>query len=247
MSNGPAAQEKKKGLGPLAWIAIGCAGIAILGGLGLLVSGFFVYKMEEEVAEEIEENPIAATSRLIAAANPDIELVEADEVDRVVTFRNVRTGEEFTFDFHDIEEGRLSFHSEDGAVSVELEADDADKGSLRITTEDGTASFGANVGVEGFPGWVPIYPGTSPQGMFSTETPEMRSGAYSLKTADDLSEVINYYVAALEDKGFEIVNRVVVSDTTLLTAQSSDESRTVNVTTSVEAGEVQVVVNFSEK
>jgi len=247
MSNAPSTQEKKKGLGPLAWVAIGCAGIVILAALGLVVGGFFVFKAVEEVAEEIEENPVLATSKLIAAANPEIELVEADEFDRIVTFRNVRTGEEFTFDFNDIEEGRISFQSEDGSVSVELEADDDDRGSLRITTDDGTASFGANVGVEDFPDWVPIYPGSSPQGTFSTDTDESRSGAYSLETADDLSEVIDYYVDALEEEGLEIVNRVVVSDTVHLTAESSDGSRTVSVTAGEEAGKVQVVVNFSEE
>jgi len=248
MSENQLPQEnKKKGLSPLAWIAIGCAGFIVVGAIALIVAGFFVFNVAREVAEEIEENPIVASSRLIAAASPEIEFIEADEAARVVTFRNVRTGEEFTIDFDDIEQGRVSIHTEDGSASVELETDDNDPGRLRITTEDGTASFGANVEVADFPQWVPVYPGATPQGMFVTDTPEMRTGSYTIRVADDLSEVIEYYVAELEDAGLEIVHRTATSDTTVLTAQSSDESSTVTVTATVESGEVQLVVNFTDK
>ena len=71
MSNDQAQQEKKKGLSPLAWVAIGCAGIVVLVAAGLAVSGFFVYRMVEEVADEIDDNPVVATARLIAQKHMD--------------------------------------------------------------------------------------------------------------------------------------------------------------------------------
>lgn len=57
------------------------------------------------------------------------------------------------------------------------------------------------------PDWVPIYPGTEPQGTFASDTPEMRAGAFSFETDDDLDQVLSFYVSELEAGGFVIQNR----------------------------------------
>ena len=70
---------------------------------------------------------MAATARFIAAANPEIELVDADKSNRIITFRNTETGEDFTFDYDDIEEGRFSFTSGDDSASIEFNTDGEDE------------------------------------------------------------------------------------------------------------------------
>ena len=108
---------QKKGTSPWVWIGIGCAGIVVLGFVAFGILGYFLYGKAKDVAREMEEDPIAVTSRFIAAANPDVELVSADKDSRVVVFRNTETGEEFTFDYDDIEEGRIAFTSGDETAS----------------------------------------------------------------------------------------------------------------------------------
>jgi hypothetical protein len=197
----------------------------------------------------MDENPVVAASKLIAAANPEIEIVEADEENRIVTFRNTRTGEEYTIDFEDIEEGRINFFSDDESVSINVEAGDDNAGSLTVTTDEGTTKFGAVAGSEDLPSWLPVYPGTTPVANYTSETAEGRNGAYTIETTDSLDEVIDYYVAELEGKGFTIESRFTSSDGAMIISKSSDGALMVNLAVSVDddEGTVEAVVNFSEK
>ena len=131
---------EKKGLSRWVWVGIGCAGFLVLGAVAAGVGGYFLLGKAKEVAREMEEDPIAATSRLIAAANPEIELVTADKQEGIVTFRNTETGEEFTFDYSDIEEGRFSFESGDDKTSFSL---DSEGERMTITTDEGTVTLEA--------------------------------------------------------------------------------------------------------
>jgi hypothetical protein len=219
----------------------------MLGAFALFVGGFFIFNKARQVAEEMDENPVVAAAHLIAATNPDIELVQADEEHRVVTFRNTKTGEEYTIDFEDIEEGRISFHSDDESFSLELESEEGEEGRLTITTDEGTTRFGAGTRIEDLPSWIPVYPGTVPEGAFTSETEEGRSGAYTITTDDELEDVLDYYVSMLEKRGLEISNRATSEDGAFLMAKSSDESLSLNIAASVEDGGTQVVVNFNEK
>jgi hypothetical protein len=241
------APEKKKGTHPLVWVAVGCAGIIMLGVFVLVVGLFFVFNTAKDVAQGLDENPVVAMARVVAATNPEIELIEADEESRVVTFRNTRTDEVYTIDFEDIEEGRISFHSDDESVSLELEKDDDEEGRLTVRTDDGTASFGGGVDMRNMPSWIPVYPGTTPKGTFSTESEEGRSGAYTISTEDDVEDVLDYFVRELEGRGLEIVNRATSNEGAFLMAKSPDENLTINLAASVEDGTTRVVVNFNEK
>lgn len=251
MTNGqlpPIPQQEKKGLSPWVWLGIGCAGILAIAAVAVGVGGYFIYGKAKDVAREMEDDPIAATSRFIAAANPEIELVDADKNNRIITFRNTETGEEFTFDYDDIEEGRFSFTSGDDSASIEFNTDD-DGGGMTITTDDGqTMTYGA--GASGHPDWadwVPVYPGTEPQGTFASETPDMRAGAFSFETKEGLDEVLDFYVSELEAGGFVIQNRTTTPTGAMLVATTSDEVRSVTVAASVNDDGIGGMVNFTEK
>ncbi len=250
MTNGqvpPIPQQEKKGLSPWVWLGIGCAGILALAAVAVGVGGYFIYGKAKDVAREMEDDPIAATSRFIAAANPEIELVDADKNNRIITFRNTETGEEFTFDYDDIEEGRFSFTSGDESASIEFNTDD-DAGGMTITTADGQTTYGA--GASGHPdwaNWLPVYPGTEAQGAYASETPDMRAGAFSFETTDGLDEVLDFYVSELEAAGFVIQNRTTTPTGAILVATTSDEVRSVTVAASVNDDGIGAMVNFTEK
>lgn len=237
-------QSDRKGLSPVAWIAIGCAGILVLAGIATFVGGIFIFKKAKNVVQEMEDNPVLATAKLIAATNPDVELVAADEETQTVIFLNSETGEEFTFNYQDIEEGKFSFTSEEGTLEVDASEEE---GRLTVTDDDGSAILGSGVSLEKFPGWLPTYPGMAAEGTFFTETPDGEMGAYVVRTEDDLETALDYYVAELESSGLEIAQRTALPSGAILTARSTDDSRSVSITGSVEAGEVKMMVNFTEK
>lgn len=245
MTNGGPVQ--KQGMSPWAWVAIGCGGLLVLGGLVFAVVGYFLYGKAREVAREMEEDPIAATSRIIAAANPEIELVEADKDSRRVTFRNTKTGEQFTFDYEDVEEGRLSFTSDGETASIEFDTQGGDAGRMTITTDEGTTTYRAGAELEQHPAWLPVYPGSEAKGTYASETPEMVAGGFTFETSDGLEDVLSFYAAELESAGLQIRSRTTTPEGAMLIAASSDESRTATVTASSKDGGVEALVNFMEK
>ena len=164
------------------------------------------------------------------------------------TFRNIETGEEFTFDYDDIEEGRFSFTSGDDSASIEFNTDD-DDGRMTIITGDGqTVTYGAGASaLPDWADWVPEYPGTEPQGTYASETPDMRAGAFSFETQDSVEQVLDFYVAELEAVGFVIQNRTTTPTGAILVATTSDEVRSATVTASVSDDGIGAMVNFTEK
>lgn len=247
MTNAAAPEHKKKGLHPLAWVAIGCAGVLVIGGIVAVLAGMFLFGKARQFTEEMQENPALATAKLIAAANPEIELVGEDEANQTVTFRNVKSGEELTVGYKDIQEGKITFASGDEQGSIDFDGGERDEGRMTITTDEGTASFGAGVAADDLPGWLPVYPGTNPTATYSSNTPEMRGGAYTAKTTDDLEQVVSFYADELAEAGLEIAQRMTTAEGAILIAAATDESRTCTVTASVEQDELQIMVNFAER
>ena len=245
MTNGPVPPAPtNKGVSPWVWVGIGCAGLLVLGAVAAGIGGYFLVGKAKEVARDIEDDPIAATARMIAMTNPEIELVAADKENGTVTFRNTETGEEFTFDYEDIEEGRFSFTSGDETASIDL---DTEGDRMTITTDEGTATFGADADLSNRPDWIPIYPGADAKGTFNSETSEMRTGGFTFVTDDSPEGVLSFYGSELESAGLTIASRTTTPEGGLLIANASDSSRTATVTASTKDGEVEVMVNFSEK
>jgi hypothetical protein len=247
MATGPVAPQQKKGLSPIAWIGIGCLGILILGGVAATLLGIFVFHKAKQVASEMEEDPVAATAKVLAAAHPDIEFVSADKEGRTVTFRDAKSGEELTFGYDDIEQGRVTFSSEGKTATIDVETDEGKEGGVTITTDDGRATFRASAELENIPEWVPLYPGSTPKGTFASEAGELRAGAFSFTTGDGLEDVLDYFAAEIERAGLKVMSRSTAGDGGLLVAASSDESRGLNVMVSKGGDGLEVVVNFTEK
>ena len=239
MTNGGPVQ--KQGMSPWAWVAIGCGGLLVLCGLVFAVVGYFIYGKAKEVVSEVSEDPIAFTSRIIAEANPEIELVEADKDNRRVTFRNTETGEEFTFDYEDVEEGRFSLTSDGETASIDFDREGEESGRMTITTDEGTTTYRAGTELEDHPDWLPIYPGAN------AETPEMEAGGFTFETSDSLEDVLSFYTSELESAGLQIRSRTTTPEGAMLIASASDESRTATVTASVKNGSIEAMVNFMEK
>jgi hypothetical protein len=246
MTNGPVApQPQKKGLSPIAWVAIGCLGILVVGGIIAAVAGVFVVGKLKQVANEMEEDPVAITAKLLAAANPDIELVSTDKENRTVTFRDVKTGEEVTFGYDDIEKGRVTFSS--GSETAELAVTgEGDSGGLTVKTSEGTATFAAG-GEASMPDWVPVFPGVTPTSNFSAEGEGQRTGTFSFNTNEDVDSVLSFYEDRAGPAGLETKSRTTTPEGAIWVAASSDESRTLTVMASKQAAGVDAVVTFSEK
>lgn len=240
-------QQKKKGLSPLAWVGIGCLVLIVLGGVGCFAVTAFLTSKAKDVVQGFENEPVTMGAKAFALVNPDIEFVSADEEARTVVFRDVDTGEEMTFDFEDIEQGRVTFES--GGKTVTFDAEDSGEGgALTVTTDDGEEVFRAGAMREGdISDWVVRYPDTDIAGTFSSTSGGRRTGAFQQLTTDGVLEVFDYFEQALRDAGFEVSTQKVESDGGFFGIVSgkdaaADRSTTVSVT--AEEGQTRIAIQF---
>ena len=61
----PPVPQKKKGLGALAWIGIGCGAAIVIGLVLVFGAGFFLVSKVKDVAEDFTENPVAMVAENI--------------------------------------------------------------------------------------------------------------------------------------------------------------------------------------
>lgn len=264
--------QPKKGLHPLAWVGIGC-GCLVLLVVGVFVAGTaYVAWKAKEVVEDFRENPEKATAKLIAFANPDLELVGTDDEAGTVTFRNTREGKEFTVDYEDIKDGRLTIRTEEGEITFDATQtkdggtltirgpdgetrmtfdgdEDGEGGQLTIQGPDGELRFGASQDLEKVPSWVPLYPeATSTAAGFTTSSNEVEAGLLTIKTDKGTETVMEYYQEKLEDEGYEVRHHTMtVNGQTHATVTGEKEGRNVNVVIGREGEETVIVLQYNGK
>jgi len=247
----PPAEKKK--MSPIAWVAIGCGAIVVLGivvVVGMVAAGgWFVRK---QVAK-FEQNPAVAAAELAVRANPELEVVESDLEAGTLTVRNKKTGEVVTWNAEDIEQGKFSITTEEGTATFEG-ATGEDGGTFKITNEKGEqAIFSASPGTpENLPSWLPAYPGGQVKGSYDATSNEGRSAAFSVNTPDSIEQVLAFYETALEGTGLTVQKSSFESNGKVaggsVVANAADQKRTVSVMVAPgDGGQTTAVVTFTEK
>ncbi len=237
MTNGAsqgAPSQGRKGLPVLAWIAIGCGGIVVLAGIAFTVLGWFAVGKMKEVASDFEKNPTKAAAELVVRMNPDLEMVDSDEEDGTITVREKSSGKVVTLNYEDIEEGRISFESEEGRVEITGQTQGGE-GAMTITTQEGETRIGGGGEV---PDWIPAHPATTTrQSLLHSTGPSGETGQASFTVDANAADVAAFYKAQLEDAGY----------TVSVTTYSSDDGSVSMVSGQKDGGSIIASVNAKEK
>ena len=246
MAQAPPAKKKTS---PLLWILIGCGGLVLLAAVIMLVAGVFVAKKASSYLKDAEKNPALAAAKMVVALNPDLETVSADESAGTITIRNKKTGEVVTLDLEDVKKGKIRFRNEKGEETEISASGEGESGQVEIKGREGSMTFGAGGDAER-PDWVPEYPGSQPQGMFSGRGAQGMSAAYAFETSDSPEEVMAFYEEQLKGAGFEVSSSTIKQGGKvsggMVNAQSEDPKRGVHVTITEEEGTTKVAVAYNE-
>lgn len=245
----PPSAPAKKGLPPIAWVAIGCGALLLVGLVLAMAGGWFVAKQVKNVAQDFEDNPTMAAAEMFVRLNPELELVESDREKSTLKVRNKETGEVLVFDAEELAEGRVRFGKEGEEATLTFSGEEGE-GVLTVEGPEGETTFRAGAGgaVE-VPEWVPLVAGGTPQGVFSTSSPEGATGAFTVVTDDSVAEVLEFYRSELEDAGFEVETTTHSTDgvdAASVQARSEDGRRQLTVGITVEEGSTQVMLHYTE-
>jgi hypothetical protein len=210
----PAQPVKKRG--PLFWVLTGCLGLIVIGVIIVVAGGLFVgQKLKQAVA------------KMIAAVNPDVEVLGIDEDRGVIRVRDKKTGKALTVDLAEAKQGKIVFQ-DDRNQKVELQAQgEGDKASLEIKGAEGTIAVGAGAGK--LPDWIPSYSNAEGTGTFGVTSKEGASGSYSFKTSDSVEAVASFYEEALKGENLEVERTSGQGPVLTLVAKDENSKRSAQI------------------
>ena len=237
----PVAPATATKTSPLVWVLAGCGGLIVI---VALIFGVIAYKARQFVSSA-QRNPAYATARLMAAANPDIEVLSTDEDRGTMTVRNKKTGETFTINLRDAAKGKFVFEQNGKRAEINAQAN-GDKGSFEIKSSEGSMKFGTDGKT---PDWMPAYPGATQKGVFSSQTPKGLAGSYTFTATDSIEQVSRYYEDALKKAGLAVTTHSVqqngATGMSVVSGEDTATKRKAVVTATPSQGGTSVSVTYS--
>lgn len=236
----PAAPAKK--LNPVVIILLVLFGLFALGAIAVVGGGLFIAHKIHQAAD----NPGMVAAKLLAAANPDVDVVSTDDARGTLTIRDKRTGKTVTMSFDDIKNGRFKFEADGKQVSIEARGDGAN-GGVEVKTSDGeTMKFGATG--DKIPAWIPTYPGTpSTQAATISRSSKEDAGATSFELKEPVGKLADYYHDALDKAGFKATKTMTSEQMAVVQGSDAGEKRTVVYTITSDDGKSNVNVSYRSK
>lgn len=216
---------------PIVWVLVGVLGLFVL--LGVAAVGtlrYFVHKAGLD-PELMQRNPGLAVSKMIAAANPDVEVLSTDDSTGRITVRDRKTGKVVSLTFDDAKNGKFSFQA---------------------TGDDGKTAhveFGATSGK--LPSWVPAYPGAEAKGTFSIKgddgNGQGEGGTFSFTTPDSAAKVKAFYEDKCKQAGMKVNMTLSTDQGGMMVATDDAERHTLNVNVAGGSNETSVTVIYGAK
>jgi hypothetical protein len=233
----------------LKWILVGVGGFFVVLVLCVFAAGFFVVHKAKQAgldSDLIKRNPALAIAKMAVAANPNLETVSADEGRQEITVRDKQNGKVTTMSFEDAKRGKFVF-KEDGQEAVTVTSG-GPNGTVEMKSAEGTMKFGGNAKL---PAWVPNYPGSDPQGAFSSQGQDVDTGTFTFKTKDASDKVVKYYQDQFQSSGLKITNNFSSQNngvsTGMITAEDGSQQHTINVVVGQDNGQSAVSVTYALK
>jgi hypothetical protein len=216
---------------PIVWVLVI---LLVLFGIGILAvvgtAGFVLHRARRAGidADLFRSNPGLAIGKMIAATHPGLDVIDTDERTGTVTLRDRRNGKRFTMSFDSARNG-----------SFKLKADDGEGGA-------GSVEFGAGAKL---PSWIPQYPGSNPETVFSATGDSGHdageAGNFNFQTDDDASKVLSFYEDKAKELGMTL--HTVGAGQTGTVAASDDNDRFLKVIAIGHSGRTTVNVTYGRK
>ena len=104
-----AAPVKRK-TSPLVWVLVIILGLFLLGAIAVVGTGLFIVHKVRQAGfdpELMRQNPGLAITKMIAKANPDVDVLNTDESSGKITVRDKKTGKVVTMTFDEAKNSKL--------------------------------------------------------------------------------------------------------------------------------------------
>lgn len=242
------SEPLKKGLSPLAWVGIGCGGIAVLGLIAIVAGGMFLGNKVKQGLADANGDPERFAVEMIVKLNPDMEMVETEDEEGKITIKMIKTGEVHTFSYTDIKEGKFSIESTtaDGKTTrvkhdgQTMKIKDGD-GKTTVVTAAKDGDYWANLpeALKDF-----AYPNVSDVAspLATTEDDKSIKTSFMFITKDTQADVLKFYQEKFKAGGYTIEETSAVIGKGL---QANKDKQVLKITL-IEQGNDTAVMFYTE-
>ena len=91
----------RKKTSPIVWILVGLFGFVLLAGIAMIAGWLFIAKQVHDASG----NPALAAAKLMAMANPDVEILSSDASKQTATLKDTRSGKVITLNLDQLKKG----------------------------------------------------------------------------------------------------------------------------------------------
>jgi hypothetical protein len=189
----------------------------------------------------MKSNPGLAMAKMVAAMNPDFETVKSNDREGTIVVREKSTGKVMTLKFDPATKKMVIIGDDGKQASVTI----GDNG-VTAQSADGTVKFGAAAG-NNAPSWVPVYPGSAPEGTMSSSNADGAQNTFTFKSKDSATKIINYYSDALKTGGFSINLTTNTDQGGMVQATDESKKRTISVIVGTSGEGTETAITAIEK
>ena len=214
--------ERRRGMSPLAKVALVVGSFFAVGLTVLVVAGLLLVRKASDMAGDFREEPAETFALMADRFSDDVSVVASDDDAGQVVLRFDDTGEMVTVDLSDFAQslsegirtgihfdgeaddrgGVLRIRTSEGDATIELRGDE-DGGFLRVSAAGEEMRFGAGDASAALPRWVPVHPDARVhKRLFSSETDDAVIGGVVLRTDASPRAVIDWYGEELKGSGY---------------------------------------------
>ena len=192
-------------------------------------------------SELMQKNPGLAMAKMVTAMNKDYETVKTNDREGTITVREKSTGKVMTMKF-DPDTKKMVIVTDDGKSSVSI----GENGVTATGADGSTVKYGQAVGNTA-PSWVPIYPGSSPQGTMSSTSPDGTQNTFTFKSKDPAAKIIEYYSDQLKTAGFAINMTTNTAEGGMVQATNEGKKQTISVIVGSSSDGTETAITAIEK
>jgi hypothetical protein len=225
-----ATQPVPRKTSPIVWVLCILLGLFVLFGIGIFGAGWFVMHKARQAGldpELLRRNPGMAVAKLIAATNPNVDVVRTDDNAGTITLRDHSTGKETTITFDQARQGNITFKTED------------DNGKMATVQIGGAGKP---------PAWVPEYPGSNPTySIKGTGDSGEEGGNFTFTTNDPASKVMSFYQDKIKEMGMQTKVTTTTADGGMVVATSEGDERSLTLIVGGSNGQTTVNLTYGRK
>ena len=225
---------------------MGCLGVIVIGVIIIVAGGLFVLNKAKQAGIDpvlMQKNPGLAVAKMMAAMNPDIEILGVDEDRGIIRVRNKKDGKTLTMSLAEAKKGKIVFLDEKNQkLEIQVQGE-GEKASLEARGPEGALRMG---GAPQLPDWLPPYPGAQAVGTVGASSEQGKAASYGFKTSDSVARVVSFYEDALKKAGLEVQRTGSPEAGVVLIANDSSQ-RTAQIIANHSAEGTTVSIFFESK